>query len=88
VICFPGICKLHSPRSGRAYAIDQALCALDICAAWQRLAADELNLTRSAVSHQLRLLEYNLGFDLLERLGKGVALTPLRRRYANDVCKH
>lgn len=67
----------------------QALRALDSFArhgsVWR--AADELNLTRSAVSHQLRLLERDLGFDLLERVGKGVALTPRGRRYANDVRK-
>lgn len=46
-----------------------------------------MNLTRSAVSHQLRLLERDLGFDLLQRVGKGVALTPRGRRYALDVRK-
>jgi len=65
----------------------QALRALDSFArhgsVWR--AADELNLTRSAVSHQLRLLERELGFHLLERLGKGVALTNRGRRYAGDV---
>jgi LysR family glycine cleavage system transcriptional activator len=50
-------------------------------------AADELNLTRSAVSHQLRLLERDLGFVLLQRVGKGVSLTPQGRRYALDVRK-
>jgi LysR family glycine cleavage system transcriptional activator len=50
-------------------------------------AADELHLTRSAVSHQLRLLERDLGFDLLQRIGKGVALTPRGQRYAADVRK-
>ncbi len=44
----------------------QALRALESFArhgtVWQ--AADELNLTRSAVSHQLRLLERDLGFRL------------------------
>ncbi len=67
----------------------QALRALDSFArhgsVWR--AADELNLTRSAVSHQLRLLERDLGFDLLERVGKRVALTPRGRHYANDVRK-
>ena len=62
----------------------QALRALDSFArhgsVWR--AADELHLTRSAVSHQLRLLERDLGFDLLERIGKGVALTPRGQRYA------
>ncbi|MDQ0395017.1 LysR family glycine cleavage system transcriptional activator [Labrys monachus] len=67
----------------------QALRALDSFArhgsVWR--AADELNLTRSAVSHQLRLLERDLGFDLLERHGKGVILTARGRHYANDVRK-
>ncbi len=67
----------------------QALRALDSFArhgsVWR--AADELHLTRSAVSHQLRLLERDLGFDLLERIGKGVALTPRGQRYAHDVRK-
>jgi len=67
----------------------QALRALDSFArhvsVWR--AADELHLTRSAVSHQLRLLERELGFDLLERIGKGVALTPRGQRYAADVRK-
>ncbi|RWB84650.1 MAG: LysR family transcriptional regulator [Mesorhizobium sp.] len=67
----------------------QALRALDSFArhgsVWR--AADELHLTRSAVSHQLRLLERELGFDLLERIGKGVSLTPRGQRYAADVRK-
>ena len=65
----------------------QALKALDAFArlgsVWQ--AADELRVTRSAVSHQLRQLESELGFDLLRRVGRGVALTPRGRRYAADV---
>ncbi len=67
----------------------QALRALDSFArhgtVWR--AAEELHLTRSAVSHQLRLLERDLGFELLERVGKGVELTPRGRHYANDVRK-
>ncbi|MDR6756999.1 LysR family glycine cleavage system transcriptional activator [Mycoplana sp. BE70] len=67
----------------------QALRALESFArhgsVWR--AAEELHLTRSAVSHQLRLLERDLGFDLLERVGKGVALTARGRRYAHDVHK-
>jgi len=50
---------------------------------WQ--AAEELNLTRSAVSHQLRLLERELGFTLFNRVGTRVELTPRGRAYANDV---
>jgi len=67
----------------------QALRALDSFArhgsVWR--AADELHLTRSAVSHQLRLLERDLGFELLQRVGKGVTLTARGRRYASDVRK-
>ncbi|MCQ0091230.1 LysR substrate-binding domain-containing protein [Roseovarius sp. M141] len=48
-------------------------------------AADELNLTRSAVSHQLRLLERDLGFALFNRVGTRIELTPRGRAYAADV---
>ncbi|MDR0809453.1 MAG: LysR family transcriptional regulator [Gemmobacter sp.] len=50
---------------------------------WQ--AADELNLTRSAVSHQLRLLERDLGFRLMSRIGTRVELTPQGQAYAADI---
>ena len=67
----------------------QALRALDAFArhgsVWR--AAEELRLTRSAVSHQLRFLERDLGFDLLKRAGKGVSLTPQGQRYAAEVRK-
>jgi DNA-binding transcriptional ArsR family regulator len=36
-------------------------------------ASQELNLTDSAVSHQLRRLEAALGVDLFEKAGRGVA---------------
>ncbi len=65
----------------------QALRALEAFArhgsVWR--AAEELHLTRSAVSHQLRFLEQDLGFDLLKRAGKGVTLTPQGKRYAVEV---
>ncbi len=84
--------NLHSPHQGirDADSSTQALRALDSFArhgsVWR--AAEELHLTRSAVSHQLRLLERDLGFDLLERGGQGRALTRARaRRYANQVRK-
>jgi LysR family glycine cleavage system transcriptional activator len=51
------------------------------------LAAEELGVTRSAVSHRLGLLEQILGFDVVRRSGKGIALTPRGKRYANDVRK-
>ena len=65
----------------------QALRALDSFArhglVWK--AAEELNLTRSAVSHQLRLLERELGFSLFSRAGTGIVLTARGRAYASDV---
>jgi LysR family glycine cleavage system transcriptional activator len=52
-------------------------------AVWK--AAEELNLTRSAVSHQLRLLERDLGFSLFNRVGTRIELTTRGRAYASDV---
>jgi LysR family glycine cleavage system transcriptional activator len=50
-------------------------------------AAEELGVTRSAVSHRLAMLEDVLGFEVLQRSGKGIALTPRAGRYARDVRK-
>ena len=48
-------------------------------------AAEDLGITRSAVSHRLAMLETILGFEVASRSGKGVALTPRGKRYAQDV---
>lgn len=48
-------------------------------------AAQELNRTSSAISHQLRLLESELGLTLTEREGRGISLTPAGRRYAQEI---
>lgn len=48
-------------------------------------AADYLSLTRSAISHQLRLLESQLNIQLYERRGRGVILTPAGQLYAGEV---
>ena len=65
----------------------QALRALEsfsrLGTVWQ--AAEELNLTKSAVSHQLRQLERELGFALTARVGTRLELTPLGRSYAADI---
>ncbi len=65
----------------------QALRALESFArhgtVWQ--AAEELNLTRSAISHQLRMLERDLDFAMLTRIGTRVELTPQGRAYADDI---
>jgi len=67
----------------------QALQALDaferLGTAWQ--AAEELGITRSAVSHRIALLEESLGFEILERSGKGAALSSRGKRYALSVRK-
>jgi LysR family glycine cleavage system transcriptional activator len=64
-----------------------ALEALDAVArhgaVWR--AAESLDITRSAVSHRIALLEDLLGFPILERSGKGVALTTRGKRYAIAV---
>lgn len=65
----------------------QALRALEAFArhgtVWQ--AAEEMCLTRSAVSHQLRLLERDLGFALTARSGTRIELTPQGTAFAEDV---
>ncbi|MBI1218105.1 MAG: LysR family transcriptional regulator [Rhodobacteraceae bacterium] len=65
----------------------QALRALESFArmgtVWQ--AAEELNLTRSAVCHQLRLLERDLDFALVTRVGTHIELTPQGQSYAADI---
>lgn len=67
----------------------QALKALESFArhgsVWK--AADELGLSRSAISHQLRLLERELGFGLLLRQGREIGLTVRGRRYANEIAR-
>jgi len=64
-----------------------ALKALDAFArlgtVWE--AAEDLGITRSAVSHRLAMLEEVLGFEVASRSGKGIALTPRGKRYAQDV---
>lgn len=48
-------------------------------------AADYLHLTRSAISHQMNLLESQLNFRLYERRGRGIVLTPAGQLYAGEV---
>ncbi len=67
----------------------QALRALEAFARlgtiWQ--AAEELHLTKSAVTHQLRQLERDLDFPISTKVGTKLELTPAGRRYALDVRK-
>lgn len=48
-------------------------------------AAEELHVTQSAVSHQIRSLEEYLGIDLFRRLNRGVALTGGGKAYLEKV---
>ena len=50
-------------------------------------AARELDLTQSAVSHQIQGLEAQLGAALFLREGRGVRLTEAGRAYAADIAK-
>lgn len=47
--------------------------------------ADEMSLTRSAVSHMLRRLEDDLGFAVSEPDGRGIRLTVRGKRYAHEA---
>jgi len=48
-------------------------------------AADELNVTHSAISHQIKKLEQDLGAELFSRLGRRIVLTDLGGRYYVDI---
>ncbi|MES2939686.1 MAG: LysR substrate-binding domain-containing protein [Pseudomonadota bacterium] len=48
-------------------------------------AAEELNQTPGAISHQIKALEEALGVRLFERSKRAVALTPVGRRYAGEI---
>ncbi len=55
----------------------EALRSFTVVARHGRLssAAEELHLTKGAISHQIKALEGELGFDLFHRLPRGVRLT-------------
>src|SRR5258708_34622442 len=48
-------------------------------------AADRLNVTQSAVSHQLRELEHKLGTAVFTRSGRRMLLTPAGRVLADPA---
>lgn len=48
-------------------------------------AADELGLTPSAISHQIRLLEARIGLELFLRAGRGVVLTHEGKRFQGEI---
>jgi len=49
------------------------------------LAAEELFVTPSAISHQIKLLEEQFGVKLFHRMHRAVVLTDAGRRYAEEV---
>ena len=48
-------------------------------------AAEEIGVTPSAISHQLRQVEETLGVDLLRRTGSGISLTPAGTALAPEL---
>ena len=63
------------------------LVAFEACARLQKFtaAAQELNLTQSAVSRQIRGLEEAVGVDLFHRERQTVRLTPAGELYAQEI---
>ena len=49
------------------------------------LAADELHLTQSAISRQVKELELSMGVNLFRRVGRHVVLTNAGKKFADDV---
>lgn len=49
------------------------------------LAADELFVTPSAISHQIKLLEEQLSVRLFHRVRRAVILTDSGRQYAEEI---
>jgi LysR family glycine cleavage system transcriptional activator len=50
-------------------------------------AAEELRVSHSAVSHQIRKLEEWMGLPMVERNGRGIRLTEAGERYKLKVCE-
>jgi LysR family glycine cleavage system transcriptional activator len=50
-----------------------------------KLASESLNLTPSAISHQIRTLEAHFGVQLVQRSGRGIALSESGAIYATAV---
>lgn len=50
-----------------------------------KLAAEDLHVTPSAISHKIKQLEEELGVSLFERLTRAIRLTPAGKSYFRDV---
>ena len=66
--------KLPPLKALRGFESTARLCSY-------RKAAEELNLTHPAISHQIRALEKNLGVKLFVREGRQAVLTPEGERF-------
>jgi len=66
-----------------------ALQAFEAAARYENFAAaaNELNLSQSAVSHRVRALERHLGYPLFERLPRGLRLTEAGKAYLPSIRK-
>jgi LysR family glycine cleavage system transcriptional activator len=81
--------SVHSKTSNLAAAPTRRLPPLNMLRAFEAAArlesvtraAQELNVTQSAVSHQIKALEAWLGFTLVQRQGRKLALTDLGAAY-------
>lgn len=67
----------------------QALCSFEAVARMRSItrAAEELCVSHSAVSHQIRKLEEWMGLPVIERNGRGIRLTEAGERYKVTVCE-
>ncbi len=50
-----------------------------------KAASEELFITPSAVSHQVKALEEHLGFELFQRKSRGVAINPAGKMYLHHI---
>lgn len=69
------------------YALLPTLCELGSGRTFAE-AAQRLRLTPSAISHQMRALEAQLGFRLFERVGRRAKLTPDAQRLVEVISQH
>jgi LysR family glycine cleavage system transcriptional activator len=78
---------IHQCRVGRPSVTLSTLRGFEAAArlASFALAANELHLSHSAVSHQIKLLEEELGQPLFRRVGRSVVLTDAGNDFARSV---